>query len=204
MTVNVTCPSCQLSFPLEAGLVERDGKALAALMAELAPDLGRAALAYLALHKPVKRALKLGRAAKIVGELIDLVHAGQISWKGDVARTTPGLWIAGIERLADQRDELSLPLTGHGLLRACVHKLATGEEFRAQREQAQRAAQPVAGPRIKRNAPADPITEACDAYGEGRLTREAAMAALGRADVSAARAEKMLANIDATANGSLA
>jgi hypothetical protein len=196
VTVNVTCPSCQLCFPLEAGLIERDGKALAALMAELAPDLGRAALAYLALHKPTKRALKLGRAARIVGELIDLVHAGTISWKGDQVRTSPWVWIAGIERLVDQRDELSLPLSGHGLLRACVHKLATSTEFRAQREQARFTA-PVEGPRIKRNAPDDPIRDACEAYGEGRITRDQAMAQLGQCDVSAARAGKMLDNIDA-------
>jgi hypothetical protein len=181
---------------LEAGLIERDGKALAALMAELAPDLGRAALAYLALHKPTKRSLKLGRAARIVGELIDLVHAGTICWKGDEVRALPWVWIAGIERLVDQRDELSLPLSGHGLLRACVHKLATSTEFRAQREQVRFTA-PGEGPRIKRNAPDDPIRDACEAYGEGRSSRDQAMAQLGQCNVSAARAAKMLDNIDA-------
>lgn len=124
--MRVTCPSCTTDFPLEAGLIEADGKRLAAQMAGMEPMLGRAVIGYLRLFKPAKTGLRNARAVKIVAELEVLIAPGSVcaDERGGIRRTaTPALWAAGIEQMLATPPS-GLPLANHNYLRRIVFGLA--------------------------------------------------------------------------------
>jgi len=134
--MHVVCPCCNSDFPIEAGLIEIDGKRLATVMAELDPSVGRALIGYLRLFKPAKSALRMSRAAKIARDVADLVAAGDVcrDERGSVRRaSTPSLWAQGMEQMASQRDRLTLPIDSHGYLRAIVFGLADKADAAAER-----------------------------------------------------------------------
>ncbi|HJU38894.1 MAG TPA: hypothetical protein VJ724_04925 [Tahibacter sp.] len=133
--MRVTCPCCDSEFPIEAGFIEGDGKRFAALIAELEPALGRAVLSYLRLFKPMKTALRLARAARIVDDLVNLVRPGTVCKDERVGvrrPANPALWAAGIEQMLSSRDGLSLPLDNHNYLRAVVFGLADKVDAKAE------------------------------------------------------------------------
>lgn len=137
--MNLTCPCCQTDFTIESGYAEGDGKRLAALLAGVEPELGRALVSYLRLHKPAKTALRLARAVKLAGEVVELVRAGTIRrGHGAPRRASAALWVQGIETLIDRRDKLRLPLSGHGLLAEIVYGFAEKAEAAAEREREER------------------------------------------------------------------
>lgn len=133
--MRVSCPCCATEFPIEAGLIEADGKRLAAMLAGMEPALGRAALGYLRLFKPAKQGLRLARAVKIVQELAGLIDAGRVCADERVGvwrAATPALWAAGIEQLLATPPS-GLPLGGHAYLRKVVFTLAEKHEADAER-----------------------------------------------------------------------
>lgn len=161
--MHVCCPVCGTDFPIEAGLLEGDGKRLAAVLADMEPVLGRAALAYLRLWKPAKTALRMSRAVKIARELAELVAAGTVcrDERTGVRRPAPpAIWAAGIEQMAAQRDRLNLPLGSHGYLREVVYGLADQADAHAERAHEQalrgRRERPSVGPSPAREE--DPLT----------------------------------------------
>lgn len=140
--MQLCCPVCSTEFPIEAGLIDGDGKRLAAMLAELDPAVGRALIGYLRLFKPPKTALRSARAVKLAREVADLITAGDVSRdeRTGVRRpATPGLWAAGMEQMAAQRDRLSLPLESHGYLRAVVFGLADQADARAEQQREEQA-----------------------------------------------------------------
>lgn len=152
--MQVCCPVCCTDFPIEAALLEGDGKRLAAVLAELEPAVGRALIAYLRLFKPPKTNLRMARAAKLAREVADLVAAGEVSRdeRTGVRRpASPGMWAAGMEQMAQQRDRLTLPLDTHGYLRAVVFGLADQADAAAERQREDQARRGVV-----RRGPAGP------------------------------------------------
>lgn len=136
MTLRATCPACACEADVEAFFVEPDAKRLAARLAEVEPALGRSVLGYLRLFKPAKTALRLSRAVRIVDELLALVEAGTVckdERSGLRRPAPPAVWAAGIEQMIGQRDRLTLPIDGHGYLRAVVFGLAEEALARAER-----------------------------------------------------------------------
>lgn len=124
--MRISCPSCHTEFPIEAGLLEADGKRLAAMLAVMEPMLGRAVVAYLRLFKPPKTALRTARAVKLVAELEALVQPGTVCQdeRGGIRRTaTPALWAAGIDQMLASPPS-GLPLANHSYLRKIVFGLA--------------------------------------------------------------------------------
>lgn len=134
MSVRLTCPACGCVGDVEAFLIEDEAKRLAVSFAAMDPSLGRAVLSYLRLFKPHSQALRLGRATKIVGELVDLVNAGTVcrDERGDVRRAaTPSMWAAGIEQMLASPPS-GLPLSNHHYLRAVVFGIADSSEAKAE------------------------------------------------------------------------
>lgn len=149
--MRVTCPCCQETYPIAAGLADDDGKRLAALFADMEPVLGRAVIGYLRLFKPAKTALRNARAIKIVQELVELVRPGTVcrDERGGLRRpASPVLWAAGIEQMLAAPGKLGLPLANHHYLRAVVFGLADTADAAAerQREADARAGKRRAGP----------------------------------------------------------
>lgn len=148
--MRATCPDCGAQAHLSAFFVEDDGKRLAALLADMQPELGRAVIGYLGLFKPAKTALRLARAVKLVQELVALVEAGSVcrDERGGVRRpATPGMWANCIEQMLSQRASLTLPLDTHNYLRAVVFGLADKADAATERqkEDAARAGKHLAG-----------------------------------------------------------
>ena len=132
-----TCPDCGAQAHLSAFLVEDDGKRLAALLAEMQPELGRAVIGYLGLFKPAKTALRMARAVKIVQELVALVETGTVckDERSGVRRPASALtWATGIETMLLQRTSLTLPLETHNYLRAVVYGLADKADAAVERQ----------------------------------------------------------------------
>ena len=69
MSIRITCPECSAQYPIAAGLLDDDGKRLAALTGEMEPAMARAALSYLKFFKPAKTALRTSRALSVLQEL---------------------------------------------------------------------------------------------------------------------------------------
>jgi hypothetical protein len=132
--VKLTCPQCAVEFPLEAGFAEADGKRLAALLAGVDAELGRALVRYLRFFKPGKTQLRLARALKIVGEVLELVESGKVMSQGLGRLITPAHWVRAIEQLeqVDAERKLVLPLTGHGYLRKIAFTIADSAEAKAE------------------------------------------------------------------------
>lgn len=125
--MRATCPECGAQAHLSAFFAEDDGKRLAAVLAGMPPELGRAVIGYLGLFKPGKTALRLSRALKIAQEVAGLVDGGTVCKDERTGVRRPASlaqWAAGIEQMLSQRDRLTLPLDGHGYLRAVVFGLA--------------------------------------------------------------------------------
>lgn len=114
--IQLTCPCCQTQFPIEAGLLDDDGKRLAAVFAAMEPDLARALLGYLRLHKPATRALSQRRAARLVAEVVELVGLGEVTRNGATRPAPPQVWVQAMEQMLEGRERLRLPLSGHGYL----------------------------------------------------------------------------------------
>lgn len=134
--MRVVCPVCSAEFPIEAGLLEDDGKRLAAILAELEPALARAALSYLRFFKPARTALRTVRAIKLLQELLGLVRAGSVcrDERGGVHRpATAAMWVAGIEQMIAQGGSLELPLSSHVYLRKVVFGLADAADAVAEK-----------------------------------------------------------------------
>lgn len=135
--MRATCPECGAQAHVSAFFVEDDGKRLFALAAEMQPELGRAVTGYLGLFKPVKTALRLARAVKLVQELVALVATGDVckDERNGVRRpASPSIWAAGIETMLAQRASLSLPLDNHNYLRAVVFGLADKADAATERQ----------------------------------------------------------------------
>lgn len=135
--MRATCPDCGAQAHLAAFFAEDEGKRLAALLAEMPPELGRSVIGYLGLFKPAKTALRMARAVKLVEEVRDLVAAGSVcnDERGGVRRpAAPATWAAGIEQMLVQRASLTLPLASHGYLRQVVFGLADKADAAAERQ----------------------------------------------------------------------
>lgn len=135
--MRATCPDCGAQAHVTAFFADDDGKRLAALMADMQPELGRAVISYLGLFKPVKTALRMARAVKLVQELVALVSAGDVckDERNGVRRPAPvATWTAGIETMLAQRATLTLPLDNHNYLRSVVFGLADKADAATERQ----------------------------------------------------------------------
>ncbi|HHA2431527.1 TPA: hypothetical protein ACOENN_000499 [Stenotrophomonas maltophilia] len=154
--MRATCPDCGAQAHLSAFFAEEDGKRLAAQLADMQPELGRAVIAYLGLFKPAKNALRLPRAVKLVQELAILVGAGTVcrDERNGVRRSaSPAMWATGIEQMLAQRGSLTLPLENHNYLRAVVFGLADKADAATERQREENAR---AGRHLDNTAPAQP------------------------------------------------
>ncbi|MFC3716826.1 hypothetical protein ACFONC_11755 [Luteimonas soli] len=135
--MRATCPDCGADGHVSAFFAEADGKRLAAVLAGMAPELGRATIGYLGLFKPGKTALRLPRAVKLAEELRALAEAGSVTndERTGVRRPcSPATWATGIEQMLAQRAALTLPLKNHNYLRAIVFGLADQADAAAERQ----------------------------------------------------------------------
>ena len=133
MSLVITCPECQVCYPLSAGLLTDDGKALGIRLADAPRDLARNVVSYLRLHKPAKRALSLKRSYEIANEVLTLALADVVEWEGNTASNNPNHWILTIESLLAKPPK-KLPLGNTNYLRSAVFERAAQAEQTALKE----------------------------------------------------------------------
>ena len=140
--MHATCPHCAFSAEIEAFFAEDDGKRLAAVVADLPPECGRALLRYLRMFRPAKQGLRMARAVKLAQEVRALIERGTVARDertGVHRPASPAMWAEGMETMLDQRQKLTLPLEGHGYLRAVVFGLADRADAQAERQREEHA-----------------------------------------------------------------
>ncbi|PJJ96446.1 hypothetical protein CO615_10785 [Lysobacteraceae bacterium NML75-0749] len=140
--MHATCPHCAFQAEIEAFFSDDDGKRLAAVVADLPPECARALLRYLRLFKPARQGLRMARAVKIAQEVRILIERGTVARDertGVHRPVSPAMWAEGMETMLDQRGKLTLPLDGHGYLRAVVFGLADKADAQAERQREEHA-----------------------------------------------------------------
>lgn len=128
--MRLTCPACNAENSLEV-LVgrEADARAVAGFLERHLP-MGESLLRYIALFRPAKRRLGLGRMVALVEELMPDIERHAIDRKGREWRADPRAWRAAFDTVLAARDKgtLSLPLTSHGYLYEVLVGLAEKAE----------------------------------------------------------------------------
>ena len=112
------CPCCGASASLEVLITHDEARSLMVALAGISDELAKAALRYLGLFRPGERDLSWARAAKLLGELVPLIQAGEITRKRQSYTAPREAWIWAFNRVLDARDNgrLSTPLKSHGYL----------------------------------------------------------------------------------------
>lgn len=126
--MNLTCPCCAARFSIEAALTDDAARAAVTAALKLPAPLGDLILRYLALHRPDKRALSWDRAARLLTEMMEPIHAAQLTRNGRVWPAPLDAWRIALEQMLDKRDTLTLPLKSHGYLFEIVAGMASKAE----------------------------------------------------------------------------
>ena len=112
------CPCCGVTASLEVLITHDEARSLMVALAGISDELAKAALRYLGLFRPGERDLSWARAAKLLGELVPLIQAGEITRKRQSYPAPREAWIWAFNRVIKARDsgKLTPPLTSHGFL----------------------------------------------------------------------------------------
>ena len=112
------CPCCGATASLEVLITHDEARSLMVALAGISDELAKAALRYLGLFRPGERDLSWARAAKLLGELVPLIQAGEITRKRQSYPAPREAWIWAFNRVIEARDSgrLTPPLTSHGFL----------------------------------------------------------------------------------------
>jgi len=113
--VNLICPCCQAVYPIEAALNDIAGRQAIAAAFKLTP-FGDLLLGYTRLFTPPKRALSNLRTAKLIEELLPMIREAKIERGGRIWSAPQDYWAMGLNEILAKRDNLTLPLKGHGYL----------------------------------------------------------------------------------------
>lgn len=114
--MRLTCPCCGAAYSIEVLLADRAAREAVSTAFRLPPLLSERLLRYIALFRPVERALSWGRAARLMAELEAMITAAQIERNGQCYPAPVDAWRVAIDQMLDGRDRLALPLKSHGYL----------------------------------------------------------------------------------------
>ena len=155
--MNLICPCCQAVYPIEAALNDIAGRQAIAAAFKLTP-FGDLLLGYTRLFTPPKRALSNLRTAKLIEELLPMIREAKIERGGRIWSAPQDYWAMGLNEILAKRDNLTLPLKGHGYLLTIIAGYSEKAEAKkeAQIEAARGGRTPVGGA----PAPAQPAPPA--------------------------------------------
>jgi len=144
-------------YPIEAALNDIAGRQAIAAAFKLTP-FGDLLLGYTRLFTPPKRALSNLRTAKLIEELLPMIREAKIERGGRIWSAPQDYWAMGLNEILAKRDNLTLPLKGHGYLLTIIAGYSEKAEAKkeAQIEAARGGRTPVGGA----PAPAQPAPPA--------------------------------------------
>ena len=116
--MKVRCPSCGASMSLDVLIAHDDARAALIALAGISDGLTRAVLKYLTLFRPPEKDLTFARTAKLLGELLPMIRAEEVSRNRKTYPAPREAWIWAVERCFEAlaKKRLTPPLTGHGFL----------------------------------------------------------------------------------------
>ena len=122
--MNTKCPNCGAVHSLDSLLGNDGATELIQAALEFDAAVGKLAVRYVGLFRPAKSQLTFARAAKLLGELLPDIKAGQISRDGVICPAPPEAWIYGFQTALDARDagRVKPPLKSHGYLYEIISK----------------------------------------------------------------------------------
>lgn len=94
------CPCCGANASLEVLITHDEARSLMVALAGISDELAKAVLRYLGLFRPGERDLSWARAAKLLGELVPLIQAGEITRKRQSYPAPREAWIWAFTRKA--------------------------------------------------------------------------------------------------------
>lgn len=118
--MKLTCTACGCTGSVEQFTADADARTALALALTLPAGVGAVAVRYIGLFRPAKRGLTWDRVLKLLGEIAEMVKAGQVERRGKSCPATPALFAAAMQQMLDGRERLDLPLQSHGYLVAIV------------------------------------------------------------------------------------
>jgi hypothetical protein len=157
--MKLVCPACGSVNSLDS-LIGHDGaRAALAELAALSGPLAGAVLRYLALFRPEKRQLSLGRVAALLAELNPMILGACITRNGRIYAAPREVWVAAIDSILAGRDRLTLPLKSHGyLLEVIVGQVGKAEAAAESKREAGRAGHtPVGGAHSLQSVRPEPV-----------------------------------------------
>lgn len=112
------CPCCGASLSLDVLMANDDAREALTLVFKIGYPLGAAVVRYLALFRPDKTELSMGRVAKLLGEITPDIQAQRISRNGQVFEAPVEAWLWAMGQAVEARDagRLKTPLKTHGWL----------------------------------------------------------------------------------------
>ncbi len=136
--MKISCPSCGAVYEMEAAVQTAEGKRLAALLADLPPEIAKGLLSYLTLFRAPSGQLRAATMLRRAEELLPSIREGAITRGGRKIPVTPALWAEAFHHLAARPGSLRLPLKSHGYLLEVLAGLsdrmaAAAEDQREQR-----------------------------------------------------------------------
>lgn len=131
--MRIICPCCQTDFPIEAGINDVNARAAVQRAFSLTP-VGKLLLGYVQLFKPKKRALSMDKVVKILDQLIPMIQAGKIEFKGRAWAAPQAYWESAIQQMLDTRETLRLPLDKHNYLFAIISGYAEKSEAKTEKQ----------------------------------------------------------------------
>ena len=142
-SLHVTCPSCGLIYPLEAGLSDGQARQFAALMGRVPPSIATPLLAYIRLFTPAKQGLTWTKALKFMDQMLPDIMTQSIKYNGRAWATTESIWLEGLISMQDKRTSLALPLSNHNYLYRIIAGLADKAEAGIEAQRQQRSRPPL-------------------------------------------------------------
>lgn len=137
--MRLICPSCGATSSAEAMVNDALARETMAAIVRLANPIPASALGYLALFRPVERALTWKKAKRLVLEIAELTGLGYVSIQGAIDRDCPPrIWAAAMDAMTVNQT-IKRPLNGHNYLRKVAHDLAS--EANRHQESATRTAE---------------------------------------------------------------
>jgi hypothetical protein len=146
-------------YPIEAALNDIAGRQAIAAAFKLTP-FGDLLLGYTRLFTPPKRALSNLRTAKLIEELLPMIREAKIERGGRIWSAPQDYWAMGLNEILAKRDNLTLPLKGHGYLLTIIAGYSEKAEAKKEAQiEASRGGRTQVGGAAPAAAPATP-TEA--------------------------------------------
>lgn len=116
--MNVKCPNCGAVHSLDSLINDADASSVLRAVLEMDAEMGKAAIRYVGLFRPVKSQLSWARTAKLLNELMPMIKAQEAVRDGVSSQAPPEAWLHGFNETVNARDQgrLKLPLKSHGYL----------------------------------------------------------------------------------------